>query len=87
MAWILIVLFLVKIEENSNGEVKEIVKEVIKEEPEDEKKEEKEEEKGEGDSKVKKITVPGTQRTTILTTLFSLPRPLTVAKFYSKTHL
>jgi hypothetical protein len=55
MARILIVLFLLKIEENSNGEVKEIVKEVIKEEPEDEKKEEKEEEKGEGDSKVKKI--------------------------------
>ncbi len=60
MARILIVLFFSKIEENSNGEVKEIVKEVIKEEPEDEKKEEKEEEKGEGDSKVIKITVPGT---------------------------
>jgi hypothetical protein len=57
MAWIFIVIFFVKIEENSNGEVKEIVKEVIKEEPEDEKKEEKEEEKGEGDSKVKKITL------------------------------
>jgi hypothetical protein len=54
MARVLIVLFFFKIEENSNGEVKEIVKEVIKEEPEDEKKEEKEEEKGEGDSKVEK---------------------------------
>jgi hypothetical protein len=62
MAWIFIVIVFFKIEENSNGEVKEIVKEVIKEEPEDEKKEEKEEEKGEGDSKVKKLsTVPGIQ--------------------------
>jgi hypothetical protein len=71
MAWIVIVLFFFKIEENSNGEVKEIVKEVIKEEPEDEKKEEKEEEKGEGDSKVNLLSLVH-KVTTILT---SVPDP------------